>query len=494
MKKSPGLTIAQLVTAITFLAIFAMAAKPSIDSDTWWHLRAGQWIIEQQAVPQVDPFSYTRLGQPWHYPGWLVEVPMTWLYQTFGPLGLNLWTASMVTLAFWLVGKTLGGGPFLRAFTLVLAAAASGVYWAARPYLVTFVLAAAFLWILDGARWHPDNPARQRRVWGLPPLMVVWANSHGGFALGFLLLGVYGFGELMRLAGVHLAHNHPLRRADFAPLVRLVGVGLALLLAVCLNPSGPQMLGYAFKTVSIGALQDYILEWQSPNFHLLAAHPTIWLIGLLLAALGLSRRRLALTDFLLAFGFLYLALLAWRNVALFALAAPPVITRHLAPPLAALGRRWCYRGVGAPTPAQTRLNGLLLVVLILVMGLKVTADALPAANEKALRAFTPVAAVDYIRQNRPPGRLFNAYNWGAYLLWALPEYPVFIDGRTDLYNDEIIDQWLQVTRAEPGWQTVLDRWQVRLVLLEPGAPVVGLLQAQGWQTLYQDEQAVVLGR
>ena len=103
----------RLVTWITFLAIFAMSARVSVDSDTWWHLRAGQWIIEQRAVPQTDPFSYTRLGQPWEYPGWLVEVPMIWIYQALGPGGLNLWTAVMVTLAFTFVWRTLTGGAFL---------------------------------------------------------------------------------------------------------------------------------------------------------------------------------------------------------------------------------------------------------------------------------------------------------------------------------------------------------------------------------------------
>ena len=106
----------------------------------------------------------------------------------------------------------------------------------------------------------------------------------------------------------------------------------------------------------------------------------------------------------------------------------------------------------------------------------------------------PVGAVEYIRQAMLPGRLFNSYNWGGYLLWELPEYPVFIDGRTDLYNDEIINQWLQVVRGESGWLEALDRWEVRLVLLEPRMPVVSLLPGQGWWLLYADGTAVVYGR
>jgi hypothetical protein len=140
------------------------------------------------------------------------------------------------------------------------------------------------------------------------------------------------------------------------------------------------------------------------------------------------------------------------------------------------------------------LNGALLVILILVVLLKVSLDFPPAANQEVFRQNMPVDAVAYIRDNSPPGRLFNSYNWGGYLLWELPEYPVFIDGRTDLYNDEVIDQWLQVVRAEPGWQQTLDRWGVRLILLEPGMPVVAHLRSAGWRSLYEDQQAVVFSR
>ena len=106
----------------------------------------------------------------------------------------------------------------------------------------------------------------------------------------------------------------------------------------------------------------------------------------------------------------------------------------------------------------------------------------------------PAEAVNFIRETKPAGRLFNSYNWGGYILWELPEYPVFIDGRTDLYDDDLINEWLQVLRAEPGWQAGLERWQVRLILVENGTPVVGQLEQNGWKQLYQDELAVIYGR
>jgi hypothetical protein len=80
------------------------------------------------------------------------------------------------------------------------------------------------------------------------------------------------------------------------------------------------------------------------------------------------------------------------------------------------------------------------------------------------------------------------------LLWALPQYPLFLDGRTDLYNDEVISQWLQVVRAEKGWQQVLENWDIHLVLIEPGMPVARELPAQGWRVLYQDKKVLLFGR
>ena len=386
----------KLVVWITFLAIFAMSARVSVDHDTWWHLRAGEWMMEHRALLQTDPFSYTRSGENWRYPGWLVEAPMYLIYRYLGPGGLNLWTAVMVTLAFCFVWATLSGGAFLKAFVIVLAAAASGVYWAARPYLVTFVLAAIFLWILENYRWR-RSPVSEKRLWLLPALMIVWANSHGGFAVGFILLGVYWFAELVRWISQKLAQNPRMTSNDPRlsvrnPLLHLTLIGLLLAIAVCINPSGPVMLVYPFKTVSVGALQDYIQEWQSPNFHLVSMQPFIWLLLATFAAVGISRKRLALTDFLLVGGFTYMSLLAGRNMALFALVAPPVLARHAAPIAESVGRRLGYRGLATSRPrrGQAVLNTILLCLLACSALIKAGMAFPLAANEEVFQETFPV--------------------------------------------------------------------------------------------------------
>lgn len=480
------MTLRRLTYWITILAIFAMAARISVDSDTWWHLRAGQWMVEKRTLLTTDPFSYTRFGESWLYPGWLFEVPMYWIFKTFGAGGLNLMTALMVTLAFIFVWTVLSGDTFVRSFALIFAAAAAGVYWSARPHLVTLLFTAIFLKILEDHRWQ-YNLAQRKRLFWLPGLMILWVNSHGGFILGFILWGVYALDGILAWA---------LKKTESARVWELLLNGGLMVVGVCLNPSGAHMLLYPFHTVGIRTLQNYIQEWQSPNFHDLAVQPFAWLLLVLVGMLGLSKNRIALTDFLLCTGLAYMSLLAGRNIAIFALVAPVVITRHAAP----IVTEWVANRMKQPASneinisARTRINWLIFSLVLLAVGLKV-AIVLPAsANERYFRESLPVAAVEYLKGHNYAGNLFNAYDWGGYLLWSLPEYPVFIDGRTDLYNDEIINQWLQVVRAEPGWQETLESWNIRLILIEPDRPVVLLLPQYGWKNVFQDNHAVIFAK
>jgi len=106
----------------------------------------------------------------------------------------------------------------------------------------------------------------------------------------------------------------------------------------------------------------------------------------------------------------------------------------------------------------------------------------------------PVRAVEYLKAQRPPGNLLNAYNWGGYLIWALPEYPVFVDGRTDLYGDALLGEWMELVQAEGDWQTALDARGVRLVLLEPERALTKLLPLHGWKLLVDEDGYVLYGR
>jgi hypothetical protein len=105
----------------------------------------------------------------------------------------------------------------------------------------------------------------------------------------------------------------------------------------------------------------------------------------------------------------------------------------------------------------------------------------------------PVGAVDFVQAEQPPGPLFNSYNWGGYVLWRLyPDYLSFVDGRTDLFDDEILNSYLAAWSGQPSWKSLFENWGIRLVMIEPDAPLVTVLQSSGWQVLYQDSVSVVL--
>lgn len=489
----PRLTLPRLVIALTFIAIFAMAARVSADTDTWWHLRTGQWIVEHGAIPQTDPFSHTRLGADWRIPGWVMQVPLYGLYALLGYAGLNLFTAALVTLTFVLVYPTCTGHPLLRAFTLVLAATASGIYWSARPHLLSLVLTAAFALVLYRWRHSPDRG--WRRLLSLPALMALWANGHGGFAIGFILIALTGLGEGLKALGVGwVARRLPTARATLweamRPVLVLAGMGLACAAAVALNPAGPEMLLYPFKTVSIGALREFIQEWQSPNFHAVEQQPFLWLLLATFGAVALSRRAVDLTDLVLVGGTAYMGFLAGRNMPLLAVVAPALLTRHAAHVLSEVFP------ARPPFEGRLGLNWLLLGVLTLVAALKVL-TVLPAAlNEKELARTMPLQAAAYLRTAQPPGPMFNSYNFGGYLMWAAqPAYPVYVDGRTDLYDDAFLREYLNVAFGRPGYASVLERHHIRLVVVEAESLLGDRLQADpAWQTLYRDEVAAIYGR
>jgi len=482
----------RLTTAIAFLSVFAMAVRVSADTDTWWHLRAGSWILEHGQILRQDMFSLTRAGQAWIYPGWLAQIALYVSFDALGYAGLNLLTAGAVVLALAFVWRVLEGPVLLRAFVLLLAATTSAVYWSARPQIFSFVLSAVFLWALEGAR-----RGHAKRLYVLPAVMAVWVNLHGGFAIGFLLIGVYLAGQVAELAIAVVLKKEglaPAWRGQRSALLGLGGLLLACALAVCLNPNGAAMLAYPFKTVSIGVLQDYIQEWQSPNFHRLEPQPFVWMLFLTALAMAGSTLRKAPHEWLGLFGFAYLGLIAGRNIAVFALVAAPILARHAA---SALGPILHSVSAGPQVPDRwaRAINIGLLTLAVLAAAAKAAIPLSAEVNTEALAERLPLEAVAFIEREQPMGPLFNSYNWGGYVLWALyPEYPSFVDGRTDLFDDEILQQYLTAWRAAEGWESVIAEWDIRLALLEPDAPLVRALESVGWARTYSDEQAVVLER
>jgi hypothetical protein len=327
--------------------------------------------------------------------------------------------------------------------------------------------------------------------------MIAWANLHGGFAIGFILLALAAAGEMARwlvedvIGGRGQADAQARRAALVAgirPVGRLALVGLASAAAVCINPYGPRMLLYPFQTVGIGVLRDFIQEWASPNFHGAETWPFIWLLLGTLALAGLSSLRLDWRDAVMVTGTAYAALLAGRNIATFAIVAAPVLMLHADDWLRGQGVR--LNLARRPRGALLALNWALLALALAAVIAKGVIALDPAALAEERGRMFPAAAVEWLEAEQPPRPLFNSYNWGGYLIWEARDYPVFVDGRTDLYDDELLRGYLDTYFAQPGWEARLNAARVNTVLVETGSPLAQVLGlSRGWRRLYGDEQA-----
>jgi hypothetical protein len=281
------------------------------------------------------------------------------------------------------------------------------------------------------------------------------------------------------------------------PLCLLLAICLA---AVCLNPNGLRMYSYPFETLTSQAMMQYIQEWHSPDFH----EPMFQALALLLlvtfGVLALSDKRPRPGELLMLLVTALATLRSGRNVPFFALVAIPLLAEHSWSWLTS--QRWGKwftkpekREPGAGLILKLALNVLVLLVAPL------TFVALRVGNSVATQAATeagnyPAAAVDFMTKEKPPQPIYNEYGWGGYLIWRLyPEYRVNMDGRADVYGDELIEEFLAVNVGEPGWRSFLDKRGVRTALLRPDAPLASLLREDlAWQKVFEDQGSVIFVR
>jgi hypothetical protein len=476
------LTLPRLVTLLAFLGIFAIALRTPADTDMYWHLATGQYIAETHTIPMSDPFSWTMHGMPWVDVHWLSQVIMYVVYWLSGFAGLALGVALLAVVAFAFVWKQMSGGVFIRAAIILLAATAASPNLTPRSQMATFVLVAALGYLLFLYKWRQVD-----RLWVVPLIFVLWVNMHGGYIAGFMLVGAFIAGEAIGNL-LHLSGDEIVSWRRLGKVLIITFISGAVLL---INPYTIAALQLPFKTVNIGVLQDFIQEWASPNFHQVSLQPMLWMLLLTLVAIGFSRRRLDLTDALTLTLFATITFLAQRNLGLFALICAPILSRHVS----AIAKRshWGQRSLSKGKPI---VNAALLGLIIAAVALYTIVILSPTAQSKAEAKSLPAAAANWIAQNRPNGPLFNSYNWGGYLLWRLgDEYPVYVDGRTDVYDDAFLRNFLAITLVGSDYDRRLTNTGAAILLIESGSVLDNFLARNTqWHEVYRDEIAVVYQR
>jgi hypothetical protein len=377
--------------------------------------------------------------------------------------------------------RAKSGNILLSTFFIFLVIPSSLLHWLARPHIFSFLLTLAFSWTLDAYQYRHRN-----YLYLLPLLMLLWVNLHGGFIVGFVLIGVYLAGNTAQTIFSSEGHLNSHR----GKAITLAAVLLGCLLASVVNPFGLYILAFPFKLVSDQFLVDHISEFLSPNFH--GTMPFRYLLYLTLAIFAVSATKADIIELALIVLFTHLALYSARGIPLFAIVVSPILVKHATLLLDQAGGRlaaYCKRKSANIAAVDSSVRGTLwpvgaaLAIAILVASGKIDFRF----DDKA----HPVAAVEFLKRENLNGRMFNNDAFGDYLIYAAwPQYRVFLDGRSDMYGASVIEEYLKVIQLNPDWEKVLDKYHAGLIFEPANSPLsILLLERKDWRLVYADTVA-----
>jgi hypothetical protein len=443
--------------------------------DLAYHLRAGAAILDTGSIPRVDTFTFTAAGSPWQDQQWGAEVLLAAVYRLAGWTGLVVLRAALVGVLFGIVFDLSHRGHSTRTAALLTLAAFSMavVTLALRPQLLGMVLFAATLWLV--VRRH-DRP---RAIWLVVPIAAIWANVHGSFVLAPVLLGLAVVEDVVEG-----------RTSETRPLIL---VGAAVLLATLVNPFGPAVWQYAIGISTNPQITSRISEWQrtSPlTPEGFAFFASVALVAVVLIDRFRRSGAAPLTALVWLLPFAGLALWTVRGLAWWPLVAAVTLARLTA------------AAPGSPPPRERsdtrtmrRLNAVVATVLVIAAvallpvwrvedpGLRAPAGVVGTAPSGITAALRTLA--------RPADRLFAPQPWGSWFEFAIPDTPVFIDSRIELFPAAVWDAFDAIVDDAAASGTTLDRWGVTIVATADGpggpSPLASRLDVdQGWQRVFAD--------
>src|SRR5271156_5519407 len=481
--KRPTIRCLALVILLTGSTHLEPLVSAIYDPDLWWHLRDGDAIIAQHAVPHHGVFSqYVNL--PWAAYSWGFEVIVSRFYHWFGLAGFVALRSGLevAITALLFVILLRGSGRFWQAWALTGAG-----MWAMHHCLgLQPMLTSVLMFTIEiGLIVEAQRRREIRLLFLMPILFLFWANLHIHFIYGLFVLGLVvsvsiGRALLPKNWTASLEPERPL------PVAGLAAVGVLSALATLIGPYSWRLYGVVLSYMGSKAPYSLIVELQALDFRSTEHFIVLLIVAGAFFSLGWQRCRdpiklvLLVACTLLSFRMQRdswlvcipaLAFIAERKLAT---AEEAVVSR---------ARAWTFAAVTA--------FATLLVLLMTAWDSKVDNPSL----ERALAGYFPVRACEFVRKATFPVPIYNNMNWGGFLIWSLPGYPVAIDGRTDLYGDEVLTRYSRVEQGAPQWSSDPDLLASRLVLLDRRTQLAALLYHDPrFQLLYEDPLAVVFLR
>lgn len=459
------------------------------DGDTGYHIQTGRFILQHRTIPDHDIFSYLTPAPQWIAHEWLSEVIMALIYQSAGLTGLVIFFALFLALTHVFLYQSLRSGCndlLLVILVTATAIATSSTHWFARPHVFSLALTLAWYHLLNEYQYRNRKTLRY-----LPALMVFWANLHGGFVMGLLLLGVYAMGNLLgSTAGSPSLAGERLHKAKVLWILAILCAG-----AACLNPRGYEVLLFPFKLTANDFLMDRVAEFLSPNFH--KPLPFKYMLLMVIAAAAFSRARFDIIEVGVVLLLTHMSLYSVRYVSLFAVLVSRPLLRASSDLINQLPSRFVnlYRRRGQNLAAlEPATNHYLWPASALIV--TVTLATIGVIHFEFSRTRFPITAVEFLKREPVTGNIFNHDEFGDYMIFAAwPQYRVFIDGRSDMYGADRVSEYLKVADGQPDWETVIRKYNISVVFFDPRAPISAILRARNdWSIIYSDSVASIFVR
>ena len=481
--------IGEILFIAIFIALIGLGPKlMNVDGDLGRHITLGNYIISSRSIPTEDVFSHTKLGDPLTPHEWLSDVIFAVAHRAAGLDGIVWITALIIGVTFWLVYKqslNLSSMSLLALSGTILAAAASSLHWLSRPHILTLLFTVIWTTELEKLRLGI------RKNWVIfPVIMLAWVNIHGAFIAGILIWACYFVGLILD------------QKFSWQGIKSYLAIGLSSLLVSLINPDGLGIWKTGFGFLGNRYLVSHTAEYLPPDFQHISTWPFMLLIVLSIVMLAISNKKMNATHVLLISGWTAMALYSARNIPLYAVIVVPILVSVGADYIKGIKLNGAYDKFIA---LQSRLmdiekalkgglwSGIVVVVAGLLLMRGFTLDFQNKGNQFLDDVF-PVQAVDWIEKNQLPGEGFNYFPWGGYLLYRTwPEMLVFIDGQTDFYGEELTWKYEKVITLSPGWEDVLQEYQISWVLMPAQSELIQRLQSLGdWDTVYQDQFSTIM--
>jgi hypothetical protein len=485
LSKLRALRLLALTALIVGVGIECFVDKLAVlDPDMWWHLSVGDWIVHNRVFPHAGIFSHTAAARPWMAYSWGYEILLSRAYDWFSFIGMGAFGTVLtiaVALAIFCMLYRISGRFWVAWALSIIVCAAFLFNIAPRPVFFSVILFTITLTLL----FEAQRSGRVQSLYWLPLVFIFWTNIHIQFIYGLAVIGLFAGVNLLQQIALRLRVYPRSLQLPTLPALHPFAVLACCIVATCVGPYSYHLYQAAFVISQSKIMYKIIRELQALSFDYFNQYLELLLAVGAYFAIGWKKKidpfRFALLLFATVFAFR-----TWRDAWFVCVVAAAIIAdlpaseddQHRDRPIRIVD--WATVTVAS--------------IVLLLASVRST-DFTTRGLDHAISGEYPVDAVNFLRRNPVGGPLYNSFDWGGFLIFYMPQYPVSIDGRTDLYGDAMDEQYYSTQEADPSYMNDPVLNEAGVVLLKKKFPIATqLLIDRRFRVIYRDDLAVIFAR